>query len=209
MVETLNLPMILIAGFIAAASPGPATMAIAATSMAHGRKYGVAFAAGVSSGSLVWSITAALGLSALMLSNVWAFEVMRYLGALYLMYLAWKSAKAAFSKNALMAGNAASGTLSATFLKGLGLHLTNPKPILFFSSLFAIGIPHGTPAVSLALVIGALAVQGVFIFQGFAFLFSIKGVATSYKQLKRWFDGVFALAFGTASFKLLTAKLFD
>ena len=88
MVETLNLPIIMVAGFIAAASPGPATMAIAATSMANGRKFGMAFAAGVNVGSLFWSVTAALGLSALMQANVWVFEAMRYFGALYLLFLA-------------------------------------------------------------------------------------------------------------------------
>jgi threonine efflux protein len=209
MIDTLNLPIILAAGFISSASPGPATMAIAATSMAHGRKFGMAFAAGVSAGSLTWSVTAALGLSALMLANVWVFEAMRYFGALYLLYLAYCSAKGALGKQAAIKANAASGSLSTTFFKGMALHLTNPKPILFFSSLFAIGIPHGTPIATLFVVIAALAVQGVFIFQGFAFLFSLKGVAAGYKQLKRWFEGAFALAFGVASFKLLTVRFFD
>ena len=209
MIETFNLPVIMVAGFIAAASPGPATMAIAATSMAHGRKSGMAFAAGVNLGSLTWSVTAALGLSALMLANVWVFEAMRYFGALYLMYLAWKSAKSALGRDKAKAGKAASGTLQATFLKGAMLHLTNPKPILFFSSLFAIGIPHGTPISALAVVILALFIQGIFIFQGFALLFSVGGIAAGYQRLKRWFEGAFALAFGYAGFKLLTAKLFD
>lgn len=209
MTETLNLPLILAAGFIAAASPGPATMAIAATSMAHGRKSGMAFAAGVNLGSLTWSVTAALGLSALILANVWVFEPMRYFGAMYLMFLAWKSAKSAFGIEQTGSGMAASGTLRLTFLKGAMLHLTNPKPILFFSSLFAIGIPHGTLLSSLALVISALFVQGIFIFQGLAFLFSISGVAAGYQRLRRWFEAAFALAFGYAGATLLTAKIFD
>ena len=209
MVSNIHLPIILGAGFLAAASPGPATMAIAATAMQHGRRNAMAFAAGVNLGSLIWSIAAALGLSALMLANAWVFEVMRYFGASYLLYLAFRSAKAAFSKVNALTTKAESGTLGATFLKGLVLHLTNPKPILFFSSLFAIGVPHGTPLTVLGVVIAALAIQGVFIFQGFALLFSIKGVAAFYQRTRRWFDGAFALVFGAASIKLLTAQLFD
>ena len=60
-----------------------------------------------------------------------------------------------------------------------------------------------------AFVILALFIQGIFIFQGFAVLFSIAGVAAGYQRLKRWFEAAFAIAFGFASFKLLTAKLFD
>ena len=209
MVSNIHLPIILGAGFLAAASPGPATMAIAATAMQHGRRNAMAFAAGVNVGSLMWSVAAALGLSALMLANAWAFEVMRYLGASYLLYLAFRSAKAAFSKASTLTSEAESGTLGATFLKGLGLHLTNPKPLLFFSSLFAIGVPQGTPLTVLAVIIAALSIQGVFIFQGFAFLFSIKGVAVFYQRTRRWFDAAFALVFGAASLKLLTAQLFD
>ena len=163
----------------------------------------------VNLGSLIWSVTAVLGLSALMLTNAWVFEVMRYLGAAYLLYLAFRSAKAAFGKASTLTSRPESGTLGTTFLNGLVLHLTNPKPILFFSSLFAIGIPDGTPLAMLGVIIAALAIQGVFIFQGFAFLFSIKGVAAFYQRTRRWFDAAFALVFGAASLKLLTAQLFD
>ncbi len=52
-------------------------------------------------GSLIWSISAALGLGAIMLANAWVFEIIRYFGAAYLMYLAYKSARSAFSSKAM------------------------------------------------------------------------------------------------------------
>ncbi|NNC01068.1 LysE family transporter, partial [Corallococcus exiguus] len=100
MVDTINLPIILSAAFVAAASPGPATLAIAGTSMQQGRKFGLALASGVTTGSLIWSVAASLGLGALMLANVWAFEALRYFGAAYLLFLAFKSAKSALAPNA-------------------------------------------------------------------------------------------------------------
>lgn len=207
MMEMVNLPLILAAAFVAAASPGPATLAIAGTSMKSGRRLGLALAAGVTTGSLTWSCIAAFGLGALMLANVWVFEAIRYVGAGYLMYLAFKSAK-----SALTPGESAARPLSVTsagraFGKGLALHLTNPKAVLFFGSLYAIGIPPGvSPAVLLA-VMAALALQSALIFHGYALLFSSKPMILGYMRLRRWFEGVFAVAFGAAGLKVLTARI--
>src|SRR3546814_8375262 len=55
MIADVNLTLILLAALIATASPGPATLAIAGTSMASGRRYGLALAASVMTGSLTWS----------------------------------------------------------------------------------------------------------------------------------------------------------
>ncbi|MBT8408749.1 MAG: LysE family transporter, partial [Alphaproteobacteria bacterium] len=63
---------------LAGGSPGPATLGIAGTAMASGRRAALAFALGILAGSASWGIAAALGLSAVMLANVWLFEVVRY-----------------------------------------------------------------------------------------------------------------------------------
>src|SRR3546814_5659941 len=71
MTDGLPLPLILAAALLASASPGPATLAIAGTSMKSGRKYGLTVAAGILTGSLVWSTAAAFGLGAALLANAW------------------------------------------------------------------------------------------------------------------------------------------
>ena len=77
----LDLPLILGAAFVGAASPGPTTLALVGTSLEQGRAKALALAAGVTCGSLTWSTAAALGLGAVMLANAWIFEVIRVLGA--------------------------------------------------------------------------------------------------------------------------------
>lgn len=201
----INLPLILIAALIASASPGPATLAIAGTSMTSGRKAGLALAAGITSGSLVWSISAALGLGALMLANAWAFELMRYVGAAYLLFLGLKSAKSALTPGTPATRAIAAGSLSAAYAKGLALHVTNPKAILFFGSLFAIGVPPGSNPMDLAMVIAAIGAQSFCIFHGYALMFSTRGMTATYARLRRWFEAVFALAFGAAGLKILTS----
>ncbi|WP_282610729.1 LysE family translocator [Pelagibius sp. Alg239-R121] len=206
MIEDVNLSVILLAALIASASPGPATLAIAGTSMASGRRAGLVLASGITTGSLVWSVSAAFGLGALMLANAWVFEVIRYFGAAYLMFLAYKSARSALSPEASQPRQI-KGALGHIFSKGFALHITNPKAILFFGSLYAIGIPHSASLLTLATVILAVGLQSFVIFHAYALLFSSAASTRTYLRLRRWFEGVFALAFGAASLKIVTARL--
>lgn len=207
MTEFFNLPIILIAALLAAASPGPSTLAIASTSMSSGRKHGLALAAGITTGSLTWSLTAAFGLSAIMFANVWMLEAARYLGATYLIYLAYKSAKSAITKNTKALEIASSRTYKQAYMNGLLLHLTNPKAVLFFGSLYAIGVPPNATQSSILIIVAALFVQSALVFHGYAVLFSSKPMVDTYLKLRRWFEGVFAICFAAAGLKILTTRL--
>ena len=175
--------------------------------MGSGRRNGLALAAGVTTGSWMWSIAAALGMGAIMLTNAWAFEILRYFGACYLLYLAIKSARSALTKIDSAPATAAAPCPRQAYTKGLALHLTNPKAILFFGSLFAIGIPPDAPVSSLVVVIIAVGLQSLCVFHGYALLFSCPPIVNGYRKLKRWFEALFAIAFGAAGLKILTARL--
>lgn len=201
------LVLIMFAGLVAGASPGPATLALASTSMTSGRGHGLALAAGISLGSLIWSVSAALGLAALIAANGWAFEAMRYFGAAYLLFLAYKSARSAISVTPRKAGFVASGSLKNAFLRGLLLHLTNPKAVLFFGALYSVGVPPTTGPAGIALVIACIAVQSTLLFHGYALLFSTHAMIAGYKRLQRWFDSLAACVFGAFGLKLITTRL--
>jgi threonine efflux protein len=207
MFDGVNLPLILAAAFVATVGPGPATFAIAGTTLASGRKYGLALASGVTTGSITWSIGAAMGLSAIMFTNAWLFEVVRYFGALYLMWRAYKSARAALSTSIQGSQVQLARSVGKAYTKGLAIHLTNPKAVLFFGSLYSIGIPTGVGPEPIVLVIVAVGLQSFILFHFYALLFSLSPVVRGYMRLRRWFEGVFAVAFGAASLKVLTAKL--
>ena len=207
MAADLDLPLILSAALLATASPGPATLTIADLSMRQGRRLGLAAALGVTTGSLTWSIAASLGLGALMLANVWAAEMLRDFGAGYLLYLALRSARQALWPTAARSEQVETLSPGQAYRRGLALHLTNPKAILFFGSLYALGVSPGTPWSSLAVVIAAVGLQSALVFHGYALLFSSARIAGVYARLRRWFEVAFALAFGAASLKVLTARL--
>jgi len=203
----INYSIILIAAFLSLASPGPATLSIAAVSMNQGRLHGFMLANGIATGGILWSSAAAFGFSAIMYTNVWLFELMRYLGACYLLFLAYNSARSAIKNTDFEIHETRGNTISSTYSKGLLLQLTNPKIILFFGSLYAVAVPSGVDAGALVSVILAISFQSILLFYLLVFLFSTTKFRDIYIGLRRSFDAIFAAFFIFAGFKLLTSKL--
>ncbi|WP_227270908.1 LysE family translocator [Roseobacter weihaiensis] len=200
----IPLSAILIGWMLAAGSPGPATLAISGTSMQQGRLAGLTVALGILFGSASWGIAAGLGFSAVMMANVWLFELLRYLGAAYLMFLALKSLRAAWRGGAVTAVETPRRRL---FAKGALIHLTNPKAILSWGAIYAIALPAGSGPAAVWTLFGWLFCGSIVIFLGYAVLFSAPPVARGYVRAKRAFDASFGLLFGFASLKILTARL--
>lgn len=200
----LPLPALLLGWMIAGGSPGPATLAISGTSMGQGRRAGLAVALGILVGSASWGIAAALGFSAIMVSNAWLFEVLRYLGAAYLMYLALKSLRAAWAGAPPATIAAPTGRL---FVKGALIHLTNPKAILSWGAIYAIALPSGADLSAVWALFAILFSASIVVFLGYALLFSAPPIVRGYLRAKRLFDLSFGVLFGFASLKILTARL--
>lgn len=202
-----ELLLLWFAWVLAGASPGPATLGIAGTSMSMGRRAGLIFALGILSGGAAWGIAAALGMSALMLANVWVFEALRYAGAAYLLYLAAKSLRSAVASKPQAPRAVTAGSAGRLFAKAALIHLTNPKAILSWGAVYAIALPPDAGPADLAFMFVFLYSGGMCVFIGYAFLFSSAKVVETYTRLHRWFDGAFALLFGAAAFKVLTTRV--
>jgi len=199
--------LLLVAWAIGGGSPGPATLAIAGVSMNRRRTAGLAVAAGIFCGSATWGLAAALGLSALMAANAWVVETLRYVGAAYLLFLAYEAARSALSDKSLMPVAAGQGGLGRLYVKGLLIHLTNPKAILGWGAVFAIAVPVVASQISVFETYGALLSVSCGLFFGYALLFSTGMFVRGYQRLRRWFEGAFAVLFGLAGLKTLTARL--
>ncbi|HTO30424.1 MAG TPA: LysE family translocator [Pararhizobium sp.] len=205
------LPQLVVAWgayIIATVSPGPAIVAIISTSISRGRAGGLALAAGVLTGSYTWAMLAAAGLSALIRSYGNALFVLKIAGGLYLLWLAFKALKAALRKEAesVLSLDRQPPSLRRLYLKGLGIHLTNPKAIFSWLTLVSLGTPQDAPHV-MPVLIGGCMLLGFIIFMGFALLFSIEPVHRGYKKARRGIETAMAGFFALAGFKLLTAKL--
>jgi threonine/homoserine/homoserine lactone efflux protein len=110
--------------------PGPAVLYIVARGVAHGRRAGLASVLGIELAGLCHSVAAAFGLSAILLASALAFDIVKYLGAAYLVYLGIRTIVSRTHEPARDSSPAPS--LSQLFRKGFVVNILNPKTALFF-----------------------------------------------------------------------------
>ena len=143
--------------FLAVATPGPGVAAVISQALARGAAGAPAFIAGFLVGDLLWFLAVVLGLSALAEHAHTAFVAVKYLGALYLLYLAYKLWSA--PARPLETGPQVARPPRALFLGSLMLTLSNPKPMLFFLALLPTVVPLETlNALGHLEIVGAIAV---------------------------------------------------
>jgi threonine/homoserine/homoserine lactone efflux protein len=117
------------------ATPGPDMLLIASRSVSQGPASGFATLAGIQIGTYCHAFAAAFGLSQLFLAVPLAYDAVRYAGAGYLLYLAWKTVRA---PGAALAPAAAPQrhSIGRVFRQGWVTNLLNPKMALFVLALF-------------------------------------------------------------------------
>lgn len=152
--------------FIAAAlimvlSPGPNMIYLISRSICQGRRAGVISLIGVAAGFLVHMSAAAIGLSALFLAIPLAYDLLRWAGALYLLWLAWQ-AIAPGARSPFDARPLPPDSDSKLVLMGFATSALNPKIAVFYLSILPqfISPQHGSVfAQSIALGLTQIAVS--------------------------------------------------
>ncbi|MCM5552921.1 LysE family translocator [Pleomorphomonas sp. NRK KF1] len=203
-----NLLVILSIFTVGVASPGPATLMIMGSAMAKGRAPAVALSCGVVLGSMVWASIAALGFVAALRTSATLFVALKLAGGFYLLFLAAKSWRSAFTASTITAPRSAgTGSLRRSFAQGLLLHLTNPKAPLVWLATLSVGVGETAPAMFLMTAILLCALVAMTVFVGYAFLFSTQTAARFYLSARRPIDALLGLLFGAAALKILTYRL--
>ncbi len=130
MLQPAQIQLFILASLALLVVPGPAVLYIVACSVSQGRLAGMVSAAGVQMGASVHIVAAALGLSAVLLSSALAFNIVKYLGAAYLIYLGVRQWLA--REPATGAPAAPHEPLRRIFAQGVVVNVLNPKTALFF-----------------------------------------------------------------------------
>jgi len=119
------------ASFLLAIMPGPDNIFVITESVAKGKRSGVALAFGMNSGVLVHTIAAATGLSLFIQNSAHAFTIIKYVGAFYLFYLAYKALN---EEKEVLEFNTSEGSFNFwnLFKQGFLMNVLNPKVSLFF-----------------------------------------------------------------------------
>ncbi len=133
---TLMTAYIVVAATLAIA-PGPDVMFVMANSLRYKAKGAIAATLGICTGTLVHSVAAAIGVSAVIAASPVAFELLRYGGAAYLLYLGIQSIRAFFKSKGLTDDQTPveASSVVKVFKQGLITNLLNPKVIIFYIAL--------------------------------------------------------------------------
>ncbi|GGL58349.1 LysE family translocator [Sporolactobacillus putidus] len=130
MIDVSYFSAFLLTSLVILIAPGPDMAFIISRSVGEGRNAGVATALGMQVGVLVHICLAAFGLSAILMTSVWAFQIIKYIGAAYLIYLGIQSLKREKSINIISEKNTIS--VRKAFIQGAITDIFNPKVALFF-----------------------------------------------------------------------------
>lgn len=110
--------------------PGPAVLLVITRTLQGGRKVGIATGLGIASGDLIHTLSAALGLSAILMTSSLAFNVVKIAGACYLIYL---GARAFFAKSSTTVRmQLPDVTSTQAYFQAVGAEVLNPKTAIFF-----------------------------------------------------------------------------
>src|ERR1700736_3224376 len=162
-----------VAAILQLLTPGHGVLYIVARSVEQGRIAGLASVCGITTGTLVHVLAAALGLSALLASSALAFAVVKYAGAGYLIYI---GVRRIFSRPPAAPLGLPRRSLGRLYRDGFVVNLLNPKTALFFFAFLPQFVDPSR---------GAVAFQIAFL----GLLFTLMGLMS---------DGLYALVAGTA-----------
>jgi threonine/homoserine/homoserine lactone efflux protein len=144
------------------ATPGPDMLLIASRSATQGKASGFATLAGIQAGTYCHALAAAFGLSQLFLAVPLAYDAVRYAGAAYLLYLAWKAFRSPGTSLATTTG-LRRYSVASVFRQGLLTNLLNPKMALFVLALFPqfVHLEAGNVAVQIMVLATVLNLIGI------------------------------------------------
>jgi threonine/homoserine/homoserine lactone efflux protein len=125
------LVLFLAAATLLAVTPGPGIFYVLTRTLAGGKREGMLSAFGTLAGGLIHVVAAGLGLSAVLAASATAFAVVKYAGALYLVWLGFRMIR---TRNVPMDEPSDSRNTSHAFRQGVATEVLNPKTALFFLS---------------------------------------------------------------------------
>lgn len=146
-------PWLVLAGvnLMATISPGPAFVMTVRSALAHGRRNGILTAIGLGLGVGVHVLLVILGLAAIIAGSAVFFDVIKYAGAAYLVWMGYKGLRSGgLAPQAMTEGGAASAPVSVpgswtAIGAGFWTNVLNPKAMVFFGAVYSQLIDHATP----------------------------------------------------------------
>lgn len=184
--------------------PGPAVFLTISQTIKGGRKNGIVTGLGIAVGDFIHTLAAVLGLSAILMTSSFAFEIVKYMGSAYLVYLGIR----AIIEKSQIEEKPFEKRLNPnmTFRQAMLIELLNPKTSLFFLAFLPQFVKSGdTPVTIQLLVLGlTFVLMSITYTTSLVFLTSTIGnkLFTKTKQSTRWMGKVVGLVYIGLGIKL-------
>ncbi|MFG0254069.1 MAG: LysE family translocator [Rhodopirellula sp. JB053] len=197
-----------VASVILALAPGPDNLFVLTQSALSGWRAGLLVTLGLCRGLIVHTFAETFGVATLISTSTWAFSLLKFVGAGYLVYLAWLSFRA--KPDAVVVGEKTGLSAAKLYRRGIIMNVTNPKVSIFFLAF----LPQFADPARGSVTLQLLALGGMFIL---VTLVVFGGVAALASNLNRWFtqsrrgqrvlNRIAGAVFVGLAVKLATAKL--
>jgi threonine/homoserine/homoserine lactone efflux protein len=189
----------LLAAFALNVAPGPDMLYVIGRSVGQGRKAGIVSALGIFAGCWAHILAAAVGIAALLRSSPMAFNLVRYAGAAYLLYL---GVKTIVQRSRLEAQQLAGESLSNIFRQGVITNVLNPKVALFFLAFLPqfVDARRGSVALQILLLGLIFNLGGTLVNLGVAYAGGTMGDllrrSPRFALIQKWFTGMVFIGLG-------------
>jgi RhtB (resistance to homoserine/threonine) family protein len=190
-------------------APGADTAVVMRQSLVHGRRAGILAAFGIGTSLLFHVSYTILGLGLIVAQSLLLFSIIKWVGAAYLIYMGIMALRApvmVLPDDAAAPLDATKVSAAKSFALGFVTNALNPKPILFFLSLFSVLVSHETPA----LVKGAyglvMATALIAWFSGVSYFITTVRVRRGFARIGPWLNRVTGAVFIAFGVRLVLAK---
>jgi threonine/homoserine/homoserine lactone efflux protein len=136
MIPPAEIALFAFAALVMVVTPGPNMVYLLSRSICQGRKAGVTSLFGVAAGFLVHMFAAAIGLTAVFMAIPLAYELLKWLGAAYLLWLAWQAVKPGAKSSPFEPRALPADSPLKLFAMGFATNALNPKIAVFYLSVF-------------------------------------------------------------------------
>ena len=136
MMPAHELLLFALAAFVMVLTPGPNMIYLVSRSLCQGRKAAVISLFGVATGFLLHMFSAAAGLTAMFMAIPLGYEILKWLGAAYLLWLAWQAVRPGAGSSPFEARALPPDSPTRLFLMGFLTNALNPKIAVFYLAVF-------------------------------------------------------------------------
>lgn len=188
---------------IIVATPGTGALYVIAAGISRGARVSFIAAIGCTLGIVPHMITAITGLAAVLHSSAVAFEIVKYAGVAYLLYMAWTTLRD--TSDLRVADDAPAHTAGRVIRSGILINILNPKLTIFFFAFLPQFIPAGASDGHwrMTLLSGVFMVVTLVVFAGYGlFAAAVRDQVISRPRVVRWMRRCFAATYGVLAARL-------